>query len=265
MKSVASVSNSSLPALATLRGERVSSADGRRASWDGAQSGPQRFLSNSEITGEESQVNAASKPTGSPPGATGAVEKPNAAALNTEQAARLNAMLETRLRTLRDGLRSLPMANPDNLQEVTAGILAMAEVRAEALATARSLMSPSGDENVVHVTRLSVHYPAQYSTDGLTGKGLELMQAIKRQVKTDFTADLAEYPSWVVEEACIRWRRESKFRPTSAELRGICDEILQPIRAAELEARKAIENAQRKAEFEAHCESERRRRYGLVK
>lgn len=61
-----------------------------------------------------------------------------------------------------------------------------------------------------------LHYTKQYATDGLTGEGLELMKAIKRQVLADLAEDVAEYPSWVVSEACRGWRRSDagKFRPS---------------------------------------------------
>lgn len=109
------------------------------------------------------------------------------------------------------------------------------------------------------------HYPQQFSTDGLQGSGLELMRAIKRQVMTDWAEDLAEYPEWVVAEACRQWRRavQGKFRPSISEFRQLCDVLLAPIRLKKYEAERVLAIARRKAEDETYFESERRKRFKL--
>ena len=56
-------------------------------------------------------------------------------------------------------------------------------------------------------------------------------------------------------------RRAVKFRPTIAEMRGLCGEILATTRNAAFEAERAIISATRKAENEAECERQRRERF----
>lgn len=220
----------------------------------------------SGIIGKLSRDNVASKPIGSQPGATGAVAKLSEAVsvANLDPIAQLKETLETSLQTLKHELQSVPAATPDNLQQVLASIEDLKVTANTALTAATQLTSP-GTSNTADLQRLMMHYPSQYSADGMTGKGAELMLAIKRQALSDWAEDIAEYPGWVVAAACKQWRRseQGRFRPSISEFRQLCGVLLWPTMEKKLEAERALTSARRKAEFEAECEKQRRERYEL--
>lgn len=170
--------------------------------------------------------------------------------------------LETQCRRLSDGLKSLPKATPDNLPEVLTGIERLEATQKLALTAAEQLTSP-GTANIGEIARLMMHYPSQFSADGVAGKGAELVAGIQQSVRGDWAEDIAEYPGWVVSEACKVWRRseQGKFRPSIAEFRHICDGLVAPILLDKRAAEMALENARRKARQDAYFESERLKRF----
>jgi hypothetical protein len=50
---------------------------------------------------------------------------------------------------------------------------------------------------------------------------------VERAVAGDWADDLGEFPSWAIEEACRRWRRDKKkyrFKPLPGDIRHLAEE-----------------------------------------
>ena len=196
---------------------------------------------------------ARSGSTGCGLGTTGLQTHAHPQALNTEQVALLSATLAECSKTLQSSLQSLAAASPETLEEVTGQIGQLESTVQQALTAAMQLMSPGGEANLTELFKLMGHYPKQFAMDGLTGNAAQMVAEMRRQVMTDWAEDVAEYPLWVVSEACRRWRRaeQGKWRPSISEFRALCEGLLHPIRDQQRFVERALINARRKAEFEA--------------
>lgn len=238
---------------------------GQCESSDGIFTKPALYSSDSKTTGAHNPGNAASSPIGSLPGATGAAEKHNGPYTEADQQQDRETLAEC-LRTLRSAMSSLPVGTPENLKEIESILSHHDPLRVWGIQAADRLLVPAGRESMGPVGQLMMHYPQQYSTDGLKGSGLELMKAIKRQVIADWVEDLAEYPMWAVERACKVWRRSEKgmFRPAIADMRKICEAEVWQVRADRKELASLIENRRRRAEDEADLQRDRRKRFGVA-
>ncbi|PWC35933.1 hypothetical protein [Azospirillum sp. TSO35-2] len=47
---------------------------------------------------------------------------------------------------------------------------------------------------------------------------------VEAVVAADWAEDLGEFPSWAVDAAARQWRRSSRYRPSIAEMRSLCEE-----------------------------------------
>nr|WP_295833550.1 hypothetical protein [uncultured Azospirillum sp.] len=53
---------------------------------------------------------------------------------------------------------------------------------------------------------------------------------VEALVAADWAEDLGEFPSWVIDAAARQWRRSSRFRPSIAEMRALCEDLCRPER-----------------------------------
>ena len=90
----------------------------------------------------------------------------------------------------------------------------------EHVAALRNILEPAKPKVVLaRILTLLSHY-------GGDAKSPEVEQAMAR----DWADDVGEYPSWALDAAARRWRRTQKFRPRISEIRGFCEEIVDPHR-----------------------------------
>jgi hypothetical protein len=55
-----------------------------------------------------------------------------------------------------------------------------------------------------------------------------LPPALEAAVAEDWAEDLDEFPAWAIAEATRTWRRTRKFKPTIAEMRQLCSDLVAP-------------------------------------
>lgn len=63
------------------------------------------------------------------------------------------------------------------------------------------------------VLALLSHYPAKATTPD-----------VERLLAMDWADDLGEFPAWAIDAAARIWRRSRKWRPSIAEIRGLCED-----------------------------------------
>lgn len=86
---------------------------------------------------------------------------------------------------------------------------ALAEIEHDVLAPAEP------NHVLARVLALLSHFPAK----GLTPD-------VEQMVALDWAEDLSEFPAWAIDQAARTWRRSKKWRPSIAEMRGLCEEAV---------------------------------------
>lgn len=84
-----------------------------------------------------------------------------------------------------------------------------------------TVLRPVGsDQLLARVLALLSHFPAK-----------DVAPEVERLLALDWADDLGEYPAWAVDAAARTWRRSKKWRPSIAEMRGLCEELCSAERA----------------------------------
>lgn len=78
----------------------------------------------------------------------------------------------------------------------------------------REVLAPAPANHLLgRVLALLSHYPAKATTPD-----------VERLLAMDWADDLGEFPAWAIDHAARSWRRSRKWRPSIAEIRGLCED-----------------------------------------
>ncbi|CAO3436811.1 hypothetical protein [Azospirillum doebereinerae] len=119
--------------------------------------------------------------------------------------------IERRSRFTEEGFAGLAeeWTPPDDVtpRHATMARRALAEIDGAVLAPAPA------NHLLGRVLALLSHFPAKATTPD-----------VERLLAMDWADDLGEFPGWAIDHAARVWRRTRKWRPSIAEIRGLCED-----------------------------------------
>ena len=126
-----------------------------------------------------------------------------------------------------------------------------------------ALMPASVDEVVEPVARMFNHYTPTFNPTGMAEEYAKHVMKTRKMVQEDWVEALAEYPAWVVRDACKQWlyAEEGKFPPKIANIRKICNELMEPILRPMRVAESIRVRQRRRDELDAFFERQRAAKY----
>lgn len=98
-----------------------------------------------------------------------------------------------------------PLPSPEEIPEIKKAIELYDE----------KFKAGSIEEIAIHVQRLLLHFPIR-----------DMNERMNELVAEDYIFDLKSFPTWVVEEACIKYRRSNSYRPQVNDLIKLCKEVM---------------------------------------
>lgn len=90
-------------------------------------------------------------------------------------------------------------------------------IEAQRLVTiySRALSPASANIIAVCVQKLFLHYPVK-----------DMKESENEMLMQDWLEDLSEYPNWAINDACVHYRKNNKWRPTVSDIIKICDSLV---------------------------------------
>lgn len=125
-----------------------------------------------------------------------------------------------------------------------------------------ALMPAAVDEVVEPVARMFNHYTPTFNPTGMAEEYAKHVMKTRKMVQEDWVDALAEFPAWVIRDACKQWLygEEGKFPPKIANIRKICNELMEPILKPVRVAEAIRVRQRRREELDAFFERQREAR-----